>query len=36
MAEFAAVDRSATPWLFVQKHDPTYTSYTSHYKVRLG
>ncbi|KAG2485785.1 hypothetical protein HYH03_015496 [Edaphochlamys debaryana] len=32
MKEFAAVDRTQTPWLFVQFHAPPYHTYFVHYK----
>ena len=33
LADLAAVNRTATPWLFVMHHAPIYHSYHIHYKA---
>ena len=36
MDAFASVDRTKTPWLFVQFHSPPYHTYVTHYKEMVS
>ena len=36
MEAFAKVDRTQTPWLFVQFHAPPYHTYLTHYKEMVS